>query len=143
MKHKVTATPGQPRALGAKDPTTGKTLFSEGTKCAVVNAIKKLHHVIPKIPTEQLFRVANAPPKAKHNLPICRSVGSESPLESFHAILGNMGNTNMERDTTDAFALLGVARYNARVREQNKVAVMAKEEVSVVPHHLRDAPVER
>ena len=51
----------------------------------------------------------------------------------------HLGNTGMKKDTTDACALLGMSRYNARQRWTNEIGEMPREHVAQIPWHLREA----
>jgi hypothetical protein len=84
--YKVVATFGRPQARGQLDPRTLKSLFTEDSKSAIEEAIKKVEYVIPKISTDEVYITSQAPPRSKNDLPHFKSVGTESTLESYHAV---------------------------------------------------------
>ena len=140
IKYKVSHSKDKLPGLGQPDQLTGKTLFSKSTSEVINATIKKLDNAIPKVPPEALYRIANAPPKSKNDLKRYSHVGNESRTEAMHEVLHHLGNTGMKKDTTDACALWGLTRYNARQRFTNKLGEMPREVVGNIPWHLREAP---
>ena len=80
--------------------------------------------MVPKLPMELLHRSSNAPPNSKNNLARCNQVLNDSRVESLHVWLPHLGNTNANRDTTDACMFLHIHRCNARQREQNRIGLL-------------------
>ena len=88
---------------------TNADLGDADTKKALMDGREKVQHIIPRLSREDLYLTRNAPPLARNDLPRFKSIGSESVLESYHAVLQHFGNTGSRADTTDSKVLLGTA----------------------------------
>ena len=87
----------------------------ENTKAAIENAkIKSEHITDDDIDTK--YRIVQPAKKATHNLPVYKSLGSESKMEAFHPILANFGNTNCTPELADALVYSVTAQYNCFIQ---------------------------
>jgi hypothetical protein len=117
-KYKGKASEGASPAEGKVDTRTGQTLFTEGTKDAVINCQHNSMFLQDLLPTRDMYREIKPPPGAKHNLSEWMSQRAESKLEKYHGNLANFGNSGMGRELCDILNLCGTARYNLAIRHR-------------------------
>ena len=112
--YKVQASPGKQQAGGRLDPSSEYSLFMHDTKNAVEKAKEKCEFITdPDIDTK--YRMIKSSKHTKHNLPVYKSQGSESKMESFHPVLANFGNSSCTPQLSDSLGLAGTAQYNRSV----------------------------
>lgn len=121
-RYKVTSSDPELRpAEGRLDPKSGKCLFTQDTKSAVTECMKKCGHISDKVGLDKLYREVPATARMKHNLSQWKSLRGESKLEGFHHPLAHFANNGMSAKMADIVNLMGTARYNVEVRAKNNV----------------------
>ena len=139
---KVEASKGEPEGKDRLDPKTGYSLFTQDTKLAIQNAKEKAEHISDPDDIETKYRIVKPSKNIKHDLPVYKSQGSESKMESFHPVLANFGSTAWSRDLADALGLSSTAQYNRSIRERVRVDSMNGEQRSKISFNFRGVPLD-
>jgi hypothetical protein len=118
VRFKVDHSDGEEPGGGRICPISGKKLFTPDTKPTIGECCKVAEHLSDLLPLDEIYTKVDAPPRAKHGLPIYLSNRGESRLENINGQQAQMANTNMRESLSDILTLGGCARYNVRVREK-------------------------
>ena len=99
---------------------SGKPVFTRNTEKVATEQLKKVQHT-SDVPGLDMYQEIPPGPRSTHKLSKRKCDRPESPLEWFHGLLANFGNSGMRARLSDTLTLGGTTEFNCKMRWKARI----------------------